>query len=510
VAAEPTPRWERVADLTAVALLVIALFLPWNLYFGVGIPGSRAALFVALLVVTLLSVASVAAAGSWRSSGARSGRLRAALNAPYVLLVLAFVVFDVVETVRFGGSVDVPGGVGPGAWLGLAGALLAARAPVIASPPDDGASRPARIIAYASMAGAVLSFCFNLYWRVRYALHSTGGAADFGKQNIAVIVTAVVYGAVALIAVLAASRWLLRTTRAARLATVALGASAIIAGVVVWLLPVGRDIDAFHGIAQNTSTAGVGFEGYLAWVAAAALFAPRAVSGYRDRSSTEENVWRAAARTGLALIAIWCLGSMAMRITDLLVSVTLDYPFSRYDSAVLAAFDLATAVLAIWLRLNLANDRVPARLISSLCGLVATLSVVRVVLGVALAPRFADSPSSPAQHPVYGNNLAQQITSTFDVTLCGLALCILAAAIVTGHLTGRRLRRRRRAARARAAAGARPRPRVPVGPPGGADMDSPTTEIPQLAGSPRIFRGDDSATQQIQVHRPKIYRPPQP
>ena len=70
-------------------------------------------------------------------------------------------------------------------------------------------------------------------------------------------------------------------------------------------------------------------------------------------------------------------------------------------------------------------------MVTSLCGLVATLSVARVVVGVELAPRFADSPNSPALHPVYGNNLAQQITSTFDVTLCGLALGILAAAVVS-------------------------------------------------------------------------------
>ena len=109
-----------------------------------------------------------------------------------------------------------------------------------------------------------------------------------------------------------------------------------------------------------------------------------------------------------------------MRITDLVVGVILNYPFSRYDSVVLAAFDLATAGLAIWLRRRLAT--LSARMVTSLCGLVATLSVARVVVGVVLAPRFADSPNSPALHPVYGNNLAQQITSTFDVTLCGLAL----------------------------------------------------------------------------------------
>jgi hypothetical protein len=533
-AARPTRRWNIISDLTAAALLVIALVLPWNLYSGIAIPGSSTTVLAVLFAVTLLSLISVAVAGSWRSSRARfnaaaANRLRLWLNIPYLLLVLVFVGFDAFETVRFGGTVTVPGGVGPGAWLGIAGALLSAQPAIIGAADDEkfsGWLRSARFIGYASMLLALLSFGFNLYWRVKYALTDTAGSSGFGKQNIAVIATAVVYGVVALVAVLVASRWLLRSTTASRLATVALGASTLVAGIIVWSLPVGRDLDAFHGIAQNTSTAGVGFEGYLAWAAAAAMFAPRTLFGDRTRSTTEENAWRAAARNGLLLITVWCLGSMVMRITDLVVGVTLNYPYSRYDSIVLAAFDLVTAVLAIWLRVNLANDAVSVRLISSLCGLVATLSISRVVLGVALAPRFAEMPNSAAQNPVYGNNLAQQITSTFDVALCGLALCILAAAI----LTARRLRRpKRRAARKRAgAAAAQPRAattritagaqppsaapttRVRVG--GGATPSAAaTTRIPTgpATQSPRIFRGDDSGTRQIRVPKPKIYRPPQ-
>jgi hypothetical protein len=518
---DPTRRWNTACDITAVVLVVVALFLPWNLYFGLGIPDSNTALFAVLLAVTLLSVIAVAVAGSWRSGGrfnpATAGRVRLLLNVPYLLLVLAFVGFDAFETVHFGGSVNVPGGVGPGAWVGVAGALLSAQTAVTGAhtgPVPEGDElaakyRSARIIGYASMLAAVLSFVFNLYWRLRYALQNSAGAAAFGKQNIAVIATAVVYGVVALIAVLVASRWLSRNTRASRLATVALGASTLVAGILVWVLPAGRDIDAFHGIAQNTSTAGVGFEGYLAWAAAAAIFAPRALFGHRNTSAAEETAWRVAARNGLALIAVWCVGSIVMRITDLAVSLSLNYPFSRYDSMVLAAFDLVTAMLVIWLRMSLADGTRSARLISSLCGLVAALTVARVIVGVVLAPRFADSPNSPALQPVYGNNLAQQITSTFDVTLCGLALCIFAAAIVTGHLAGRRLRRQaRRSARKTAAAGP-PRPRVPVGqaaPPSAAA----TTRIPtDPSGAPRIFRGDDSATRQIPLQRPKIFRPPQ-
>lgn len=257
-----------VSDATAVVLLVLAVFLPWNLYFGVGIPGSSQALFAVLLVVTVLAVAAVAVAGSWRSGGERfnpasAARLRLALNAPICCWCSPSSRSTRTRPSGSGAPSPCPAG-GAWAWVGVAGSLLSAQAvPAGPVPADDeytGWHRSARTIGALSMLAAVLSFGFNLYWRVRYALQSTNGAAEFGKQNIAVIATAVVYGVVALVAVLVASRWLLQRTRASRLTTVALGASALAAGILVWILPVGRDLDAFHGIAQNTSTAGVGFE----------------------------------------------------------------------------------------------------------------------------------------------------------------------------------------------------------------------------------------------------------
>ncbi len=519
-AGDPTRRWNVARDLSAGALLVIAVFLPWNLYFGFGIPNSKTVVFAVLGAVTLLSLVSIPLTYAIKSP--RASRLRLVLNSPYRLLVLAFIVFDVFQTIKAGGSVRVPGGVGPGAWVGLAGSLLTSQ-PLLTGPngavgpdADDeefrGWTKSAQILGYASMFGAALSTAFHLCWRVRYALHPAAGSSGFGKQNIAVIASAVVYGVVALVAVLVASRWILRTSRASQLAIISLGASTLAAGIVVWVLPAGRDVDAFHGIAQNTSTAGVGYEGYLAWAAAAAIFAPRTLFRYRHVRRGDEDPWRTATRMALLLIAVWCLGSVLMRITDLFVAAMLNFPFSRYDIMTLAAFDLATAVLAIWLRVNLANDSVSTRLISSLCGLVVTLSIARVVVGVALAPRFLQPPNGGWTNPVYGNNLAQQITSTFDVALCGLALGILIAAIITGRLSGRgrRGQRRRAATHARRAAHPAPAPaeattRIPAAP-----MNAPTTAMPLPARSPRIFRGDDSATRQIQVpvQTPRIYRPP--
>jgi hypothetical protein len=173
-----------------------------------------------------------------------------------------------------------------------------------------------------------------------------------------------------------------------------------------------------------------------------------------------------------------------MRITDLVVAVSLNFPFSRYDSMALAAFDLLTAVVAVWLRVNLVNLSLSARLVSSVCGLLVALTVARIVVGIELAPRFS-APKRPAgmNSAVYGNNLAQQITSTFDVVLCGLALGVLAVAILAG-------RRRRRIEQSPPQARADGRPPA-----------RPTRQ-------PRIHRPARDSTQRLPADRPKIYRPP--
>lgn len=99
-----------------------------------------------------------------------------------------------------------------------------------------------------------------------------------------------------------------------------------------------------------------------------------------------------------------------------------------------------------------------------MCAVLFGFAVSRVVVGVGLASRFGDSQRSVAlANPVYGNDLAQQITSTFDVVLCALALCCLVVAIVVV-----------------------PQYRMAVG-----DASEPP--------SPRIFRSAES-------HAPRIFR----
>ena len=518
-------RWNIGRDVVAGVLLLVAPLFPWNLYFGIGIPHSSGAVFALLAVVSVLSLVAIAvtyAIGS-RPGNTLAGRLRVALNVPYVLLVAGFVGFDVVQTVRYGGSGNVPGGVGPGAWLGIGGALLSGQPTITGTAADDDRFRKwllsARIMGYTSIALAALSVSFNLFWRTKAALPGSTGSSGFGKLNVAIIATAVVYGVVALVAVIVAARWILQSSRSSRLATIALGASTLAAGVVVWLLPIGREIDGFHGIAQNTSTAGVGFEGYVAWVAAAVIFAPLTLLRVVTNHQIDRGVWRVAARKGLLLIALWCLASVLMRATDVVVAAVLHLSRAPYDSVAMAAFDVVTAALAMWLRINLVNRSLPVAVISSLCGVLLVLSVSRIVVGIALSPRIAGTPAE-AGNPVYGNNLAQQITSTFDVVLSGLALCILAVAIITARFVQRRPH-----------TGDKDDNGIPASPtPAGSDgettrlrarggAESPAPPRQQPTPPPRIHRpteqptrritvdsGREDATQQLSTRAPRIFR----
>jgi hypothetical protein len=423
--------------------------------------------FVVLVVVTLLSIGAALAphVGPWRldapkADARRTATVRYWFNAPYFFCVLGFIVFHLVQTVRDGGTGVVPPGAGPGMWLGIAGALLAAQ-PVLTSKTlerndFDGWYAAARFIGFGSIVLAALSVVFNLFWRLRYLFVTQG---DIGGQDVAVVVTTLLYGGVAMVALVIGSLWLTEKTAAARLATTALGVSGAVAGTLVWVVGVGRDVDAFHGIAENTSTAAVGYEGYLAWAAAAAIVAPTTLYAVFLIKPPTLAVYRGAALKCLTLIAFWSFAAAGLRVTDYLIAVSLDLPHRIYDSFALTAFNVVTGCVAVWLKRQLAKGGLTSTVIAAFSGVLSVFTAAQLVIGVALAPRYADPvPRSP--DAIYGNDLAQQLTSTFDVVVCVLSLAILVAALVTGPLAGYALRRRVTRAAAPTIVVARPQQRT--------------------------------------------------
>lgn len=483
-------RTNRVRDGLAVALLVLALLLPWNLEFGLGVPGSNGPLFVLVAVVTLLALFAALAphVGPFRLTAAqpdvrRTSRIRLLLSVAYPVVAIGFVGYHLLQTLRGGGTGLVPPGVGPGLLVGIGGAMLAAQPPITSITIEDNGFRRwyaiARLLGWVSIGLATLSVAFNLYWRLRYLFVTNG---DFGGQDVAVIITTLLYGAEAMIALVIASRWLIEKSAAARLATTALGSSAALAATLVWLLPVGRDIDAFHGFAQNTSTAAVGYEGYLFWAAAAAIVAPTTLYAVFLIKPPTLGAYRSAAQKCMTLIAFWAFAAAVLRIVDYLIALSLDLPRALYDSVAMTAFNVITGFIARWLVRQLGKGEATPTVISAFSGVLFVFTVANLAIGVVLAPRYAE----PSPDAVYGNNLAQQITSTFDVVVCLLSLAVLIAMLFTGPLAGYLVRRRD----ARVAKVAPPKPSAPEPP----TQAAPTVAPTQPAAMPRIVRLKEDST----------------
>ncbi|BBY98932.1 hypothetical protein MFAL_23990 [Mycolicibacterium fallax] len=429
-ASMPLPRADAVRDGIGAALVLIALVLPWNIQFGLGVPGNYGWLFALLFLGSLGPWAAVALTRRRLADPAAAPesvtRMRLLLNLPYLALVAATVVFAVIGAIVLGGTGDPAPGVGPGAWFGLAGALLCAQ-PVFGIGTSSGhRARGCRLVTNVFVGLAVLAALFNVFWRVRFVVPGIFDGDAVG-QNLTVVAAAVLYAAAALTPILLVARWLRTDAEPDRLATLLLGGATLIAGALVWLLPAGRQIDGFHGIAQNTGTAGVGYEGYLAWVAVAAIAGPLAMLRAGSWRAPDAAAWRGAVRRSLQLIAAWAAVSAVLRITDLVLAGVLEVPELPYVKTALMAVDVLTAVLAGWLVLN-GFARLPkmaARVL--LFGLVA-LTVCRVALGVRLSPRV-DALVTPERTAVFGNDQFQQITSTFDVVLCVLAAAVAVTAL---------------------------------------------------------------------------------
>ena len=114
--------------------------------------------------------------------------------------------------------------------------------------------------------------------------------------------------------------------------------------------------------------------------------------------------------------------------------------------------------------------------IAAFRGVLFVFTVANLAIGVALAPRYAASPPDA----IYGNNLAQQITSTFDVVICALSLAVLVAMLFTVHSPLTWVRHRE----ARTAAPPAPEPSAP-----------PTiVRRPQRSQMPRIARLKEDST----------------
>jgi hypothetical protein len=140
----------------------------------------------------------------------------------------------------------------------------------------------------------------------------------------------------------------------------------------------------------------------------------------------------------------------------------------------MTVFNLITGVIARWLQRQLDKGETTPTVIAAFSGVQFVFTVANLAIGVALAPRYAE----PSPDAVYRNNLAQQITSTFDVTICLLSLTVLIAMLFTGPLAG--YVGRRREARTATAQPPAPSPEPPTAAAPTLGQPAPTAAIPKI------------------------------
>jgi hypothetical protein len=148
----------------------------------------------------------------------------------------------------------------------------------------------------------------------------------------------------------------------------------------------------------------------------------------------------------------------------------------------MTVFDLITGFIARWLQRQLGKGEASASVIAAFSGVLFVFTVANLAIGVALAPRYA----APPPDAIYGNNLAQQITSTFDVVICVLSLAVLLAMLFTGPLAGYLVRRRDARVASAPPTPPAPEPETAAAP----TLASP----PQPSAVPRIVRLKEDST----------------
>jgi hypothetical protein len=386
-------------DVFGAMLLLVALFLPWNVRFGFGVDGSNTVAYLVLVAATLLSLISIVAPAA---------KLRLALNIGYLSFVAFIVVGDTVFSVIFGAVDTIPPGVGPGAWVGVAGSLLVAQ-PRLSATDDASAQRwlrASRILGFVALAFGVQSFLFNMFWRVQ-SLGSEAAVAAGGAQQAGFVASAAVYGLMSLAAVVIAASWMIKNSDASRLAIVGLGAATLVTALVVWVSDRGLGIVPFRGAVNNT-TAGIGFQGYLMWTATAAIVAPLTLRNVLSRKPIDTSSWREALRHGVLLIGVWSVGQIAVRLVYLALAAAGDVSLSPTVTTALIGINVATAALAFWLHILLRSTTVTV-LVVVLCAALFVLTDARLIAEILLT--------------------ASHITATFHVVLCLFALFVAAAAL---------------------------------------------------------------------------------
>ncbi len=401
-----TPVSDWVRDIAAVVLLLASLALPWSL----SIDGGKAVVgagHTEVILITILSVLSIGVTYLARfgvlggaATLARVVAIRAALNAPYVVLVIVYVVLDAVRS---------SGGLGGAAALGLAGALLAAgtRAFEVRGLGADST------VVHASFAAVAITFVVVLITALMGIILPITTYLTADPAALSGLVTPVI----AAIGFLVLFGLVLRRSETARLVGTGIGI-AVLATVA---------IDALSGFVLSGTPYGLESlygGGYpTLWLAAGATILSAPSLRPAMHPTTALTSWFTVAKQSLLIVAI-VAGVLA--VFDLLTVVFFSGIPVGFIIATLLCHVLAT-VAALIARVQLVGD--PAGSRTAVIGIaigIAIFAIIAVVLGsIARNDKSLSSQSTYGLVGIVGVN----VWAPLSWTLIG----ILGLVVVVGH-----------------------------------------------------------------------------
>lgn len=279
------PVSDYIRDGVSVFLLLISMFMVWT--YGTTPTGSVAATRIDVILITLVSMFSVAIPYLWRSGVfgqawdyRRTQQARVVANAPYFVLVVVYLVLELIYRQ----------GLGPAMAFGLAGAILAAqprRAELGSAASDAGTDKRwgMAVLGLAALVGVltVVQFVERLTLMPSSEWAGTFATVLLGAANVALLVWTGIGVA--------------RGDNVSRLIGIGIGATGLAFGLLALLPTVTVVSLVFHAFAPGLS---IFFWLAIGTLAASPSVARFTAAGRENRSALQ----RTSVVTTLAIIVL--------------------------------------------------------------------------------------------------------------------------------------------------------------------------------------------------------------
>lgn len=331
-----------VMDAIALTLLIISLFLPWRASFSSSMDVSTlAASRIDVLLVTILSMLSLGLTYVWRSGAfgpswnyKKMQDVRLLANAPYVVVVVVYLVLELVS----------PRALGSAVAFGLAGALLAAtpRQSELGDPQLDTARDKRWLQALLGLAGiASLTVLIQIVRHLVDFANATSEAGGLGSSYLSPLypVSSIILGLLTPALLIVVALKVAQKSQTWRLVGIGIGAAGLLLGFIA-MAESSRVAASFYG-------ASTGFT-VVFWMAFGAVAAAPSLGRLVVEKPALQK-WQSVSKTALLLALAGSAAVALVAVVNLIRVLTAGSAMSYYarETPVVWVLSLIFAAVAI-------------------------------------------------------------------------------------------------------------------------------------------------------------------